>query len=306
LYGINKRPFMNIKYLYFAIFVLLVLGSCNRPVAKFIIEKKGELNAPAKVEFVNQSQKADKYYWDFGDGDTSNVENPEHNFIMSGNYTIELTAKKDKKANSTKQKLHIKPPVKCLVLIQTPYGDMIAELYDNTPKHRDNFTKLVDESFYNGLLFHRVINGFMIQGGDPDSKNAAKGKRLGAGGPGYQIDAEIIPENIHIKGALAAARMGDAVNPEKRSSGSQFYIVQGNKLTENQLQQIENRKGIHYTDEQKKLYMKIGGTPFLDNDYTVFGRVIEGLDVIDKIAKAKTDRGNRPVEDIWMKIYVIK
>jgi len=179
-------------------------------------------------------------------------------------------------------------------------------LYDNTPKHRDNFTKLADEGFYDGLLFHRVINGFMIQGGDPGSKNATKNKRLGSGGPGYQIDAEFNPENIHIKGALAAARMGDAVNPEKKSSGSQFYIVQGNKLTEAQLKQIENRKGIHYTEEQKKLYMETGGTPFLDMDYTVFGRVIEGLDVIDKIAKAKTGQGNRPVKDIWMKIKVIK
>ncbi len=297
---------MNIKYLYYSLFVLFVLASCNRPVAKFVIENNEELNAPAKVKFINQSKKADRYQWNFGDGDTSSVENPEHKYLMSGNYAVELTAKKDKKSNSTKQKLHIMPPDKCLVLIQTPYGDMLAELYDNTPKHRDNFTKLADEGFYDGLLFHRVIHGFMIQGGDPNSKNAPRGKRLGSGGPGYQIDAEFRPENIHIKGALAAARMGDAVNPEKKSSGSQFYIVQGNKLTKNQLKQIENRKGIHYSDKQKKMYLKSGGTPFLDMDYTVFGRVIDGLDVLDKIAGAKTGKGDRPVKDIWMKIKVVK
>ncbi len=297
---------MNIKYLYYSLFVLFVLASCNRPVAKFVIEKNEGLNAPAKVKFINQSKKADRYQWNFGDGDTSSVENPEHKYLMSGNYAVELTAKKDKKSNSTKQQLHIMPPDKCLVLIQTPYGDMLAELYDNTPKHRDNFTKLADEGFYDGLLFHRVIHGFMIQGGDPNSKNAPRGKRLGSGGPGYQIDAEFRPENIHLKGALAAARMGDAVNPEKKSSGSQFYIVQGNKLTENQLKQIENRKGIHYSDKQKKMYLKSGGTPFLDMDYTVFGRVIEGLDVLDKIAGAKTGKGDRPVKDIWMKIKVVK
>ncbi len=297
---------MNLKKIFYLIFALLILGSCNRPIAKFVIENKGELNAPAKVKFVNQSKKADIYLWKFGDGDTANIVNPEHKYFMSGNYTIELTAKKDNKSNSVSKKLHIQPPEKCLVLIQTPYGDMLAELYDNTAKHRDNFTKLAEEGYYDGLLFHRVINGFMIQGGDPNSKNAPKNKRLGSGGPGYQIEAEFHPENIHIKGALAAARMGDAVNPEKKSSGSQFYIVQGNKLTEAQLNQIENRKGIHYTEEQKKLYMELGGTPFLDMDYTVFGKVIDGLDVIDKIAKAKTKKGDRPVKDIWMKVKVIK
>ena len=297
---------MNIKYLYYSFFVLFVLGSCNRPVAKFVIDKKEELHAPAKVKFINQSKKADKYFWDFGDEKTSGEENPEHKYLMSGNYTIQLTAKKDKKENTAKQKLHIQAPEKCLVLIETPYGDMLAELYDNTPKHRDNFTKLAEKGYFDGLLFHRVINGFMIQGGDPNSKNAPKGKRLGAGGPGYQIDSEFNPENIHVKGALAAARMGDEVNPEKKSSGSQFYIVQGRKLTEEQLKQVEERKGIHYSDEQKKMYMEIGGTPFLDMDYTVFGRVIEGLDVIDKIAKSKTGHGDRPIKDIWMKIKVIK
>lgn len=294
------------KYLFYIIISIFIVSACNRPVAKFAIDKSGSLNAPAKVKFINKSKKADKYLWEFGDGDTSNLVNPEHKYLMSGNYTIELTAKKGKKQGKKQEKLHIKAPEKCLVLIQTPYGDMLAELYDQTPKHRDNFTKLADEGFYDGLLFHRVIKGFMIQGGDPKSKNAKKNTRLGSGGPGYQIDAEFNPELIHVKGAIAAARMGDAVNPEKKSSGSQFYIVQGSKLTDAQLKQIEARKGIHYTDEQKKMYKELGGTPFLDMDYTVFGRVIEGLDVIDKIAKAQTGQGDRPVNDIWMIVKVIK
>ncbi len=294
------------KYIFYIIILIFIVSACNRPVAKFAVEKTGNLRAPATVKFINNSKKANKYLWNFGDGDTSTVLNPEHKYLMSGNYNIELIAKNGKKENKKQEKLQIKAPEKCLVVIKTPYGDMLAELYDQTPKHRDNFTKLADEGFYDGLLFHRVINGFMIQGGDPQSKNADKNKRLGSGGPGYQIDAEFNPELIHVKGAIAAARMGDAVNPKKKSSGSQFYIVQGNKLTDAQLNQIESRKGIHYTQDQIKQYKELGGTPFLDMDYTVFGSVIDGLEVIDKIAKAQTGQGDRPVNDIWMIIKVIK
>ncbi len=294
------------KRIIYFVFAVVLASSCNRPIAKFVVENSDNANAPAKIKFKNESKKAEEFYWDFGDGDTSSVDNPEHKYLMSGNYTVELVAKKGKKISKTKKKVHIQAPVVCLVLIETPYGDMEVELYDETPKHRDNFIKLAEKGFYDGLLFHRVIDGFMIQGGDPNSKNAPKDKRLGSGGPGYQIDAEFNPDLIHLKGALSAARMGDNVNPEKKSSGSQFFIVQGSKLTDAQLKQIEQRKGIHYTEKQKKEYKQIGGTPFLDGDYTVFGRVISGLDVIDKIAKVKKNRADRPVEDIWMKIKVIK
>lgn len=191
-----------------------------------------------------------------------------------------------------------------IVLIQTDYGDMKVRLYNSTPKHRDNFIKLAEEGFYDGTLFHRVINGFMIQGGDPDSRNAAPGQMLGNGGPGYEIDAEI--GAIHTKGALAAARTSDNVNPEKKSSGSQFYIVQGIVMSDPQLDALERQKGIKYSPEQRERYKTVGGSPNLDMDYTVFGEVIEGLDVIDKIAAVPSARMNRPSEDVKMTVKVIQ
>jgi peptidyl-prolyl cis-trans isomerase B (cyclophilin B) len=191
------------------------------------------------------------------------------------------------------------------VKLSTKYGDMIIVLYDETPKHRDNFIKLINEGFYDGTLFHRVIKDFMVQGGDPDSKNAAPDKRLGVGGPGYTIEAEFNPAFYHKKGALAAARQGDQTNPERRSSGSQFYIVQGKKYTAAELNQMAKRSGAFYTPEQIKVYQTIGGTPFLDTQYTVFGEVVEGIDVIDKIAAVRTGAMNRPAEDIEMTLTLI-
>lgn len=187
--------------------------------------------------------------------------------------------------------------------IETDYGSMKILLYDSTPKHKENFIKLVKEGFYNDLLFHRVINGFMIQGGDPDSKGAPQNVALGQGGPGYMIDEEI--GALHIKGALAAARTPDAINPERKSSGSQFYIVQGSVQTDQTLDNWERQKGVKYSPEQRQLYKELGGTPQLDNDYTVFGEVVEGLDVIDKIAAAATAPGDRPVQDIKMRIRIL-
>ena len=191
-------------------------------------------------------------------------------------------------------------PKQDLYLIETNLGTMTVKLYDSTPQHRDNFVKLVNEAYYDDLLFHRVIAGFMVQGGDPDSRNAPPSKRLGGGGPNYKIDAEI--GAYHFKGALSAARQGDQVNPQKKSSGSQFYVVQGKKATDQELQAMEQRKGIIYSAEDRERYKTVGGTPFLDNDYTVFGEVVEGMEVIDKIAAVKTAPGDRPIEDIKMKI----
>ena len=240
------------------------------------------------------------------------------------------------------------------VKIKTTAGNVIIRLYDETPLHQKNFIKLVNEKYYDGVLFHRVIKDFMIQAGDPDSKTATKGQMLGNGGPNYTINAEITPKLIHKKGALSAARTGDEVNPEKKSSGSQFYIVQGKKYTDEELAQIEKQLGMgaivplirqyvqkpenkstlekiqakqqsgdqlgfdsvinavtviiksqypeikefKYTPEQKNIYKTIGGTPFLDQNYTVFGEVIEGLDIVDKIALVKVDKNDRPEEDI--------
>lgn len=235
------------------------------------------------------------------------------------------------------------------VEVETTLGNFTVMIYGDTPKHRDNFVKLVKEGYYNGTLFHRVINEFMVQAGDPDSKTAAPGQQLGAGGPDYTIDAEFVfPKHFHKRGALAAARQGDQVNPMKASSGSQFYIVTGKKVSEGEIAGMENnlqqsalvarfnelaqahmteiramqQKGdntglqqlqnqlveeaqayvdehpVKITDEMKKAYTTQGGTPFLDNNYTVFGEVIKGMETVDKIEKVETDRSDRPKEDV--------
>ena len=188
-------------------------------------------------------------------------------------------------------------------MIETDMGNMKVWLYDSTPLHKENFIKLAKESYYDSLLFHRVIEGFMIQGGDPQSKYATPTQGLGAGGPGYTVPAEI--GALHVKGALSAARQGDAVNPQKASSGSQFYVVQGRPQTEAQLGAIGRSKGITYSPEQMELYKTLGGTPQLDQDYTVFGEVVEGMEVIDKIAAVKTRPGDRPEQDVRMKVYLL-
>ncbi len=235
------------------------------------------------------------------------------------------------------------------VTIKTTEGDITVRLYDETPRHRDNFLKLAQEGYYNGTLFHRVIKNFMIQGGDPNSKGAPAGVQLGTGGPGYTIPAEIQPQFIHKRGALAAARQGDEVNPERASSGSQFYIVWGQVYNDGQIGQLarqmqmqaeqsifnrlagEHRKeimdlrrnrdqaglmelqndliaqtqaimaeqgGAALTEAQKQTYTTIGGTPHLDGQYTVFGEVEEGLDVVEKIQGTETMPGDRPKQDI--------
>lgn len=188
-----------------------------------------------------------------------------------------------------------------LVTITTDYGTMKVKLYNETPKHRDNFLKLMKEGFYNGTLFHRVIKSFMVQGGDPDSKTAKAGQMLGMGSNGYRVPAEFNSKLIHKKGALAAARDN---NPQKASSGCQFYIVQGAKLSLADVQQYEKMKGLSYTEEQIKAYTTLGGAPHLDGDYTVFGEVVEGLDVIDKIAAVQVDKNDRPLKDVKITMKV--
>ncbi len=210
--------------------------------------------------------------------------------------TKKSTAKKDE---SSKEK-------NTYAIISTGFGDMELMLYNETPYHRDNFVKLVNEGFYDSLLFHRVILNFMIQGGDPESKNAEAGKMLGNGGPGYTIPAEFVSGKFHKKGALAAARMGDEMNPTKASSGSQFYIVQGQKFTEEQIDQVLiGQRGMQISPEQREAYTTVGGSPWLDGQYTVFGEVVKGFEVIDAIATVKTDRSNRPLEDVRMTIKIV-
>lgn len=264
-------------------------------------------------------------------------------------------------SDSSKKDTANKPKVK-KVLIETSFGNMKAILYDATPKHKTNFLKLVNEGFYDNLLFHRVINEFMIQGGDPDSRDAAAGVQLGNGGPGYTVDAEFVDTLFHQKGALAAARQGDDVNPMRASSGSQFYIVMGKpfqpaeiaSMEQNVSEQIKNGfrqkciampenahlgvgimnamnaqnrlaydsvlalidaliakefpecKPYKYSQKAINAYKTVGGTPHLDGTYTVFGQIVEGLEVIDKIAATQVDGASRPLTDIKMKMRVIE
>ena len=192
-----------------------------------------------------------------------------------------------------------------LIKIETTMGDMVIKLYNETPGHRDNMLKLIEKDFFNKQLFHRVIDGFMIQGGDPHSVGAEKGQRLGGGGPGYTIPAEFNENLFHKKGALAAAREGDERNPEKASSGSQFYIVQGRVLSPEELN-IMTQRGMIKSKEAARLYTTLGGTPHLDGSYTVFGEVVEGLEVLERIASSATDAYNRPVEDVVFSISLIR
>lgn len=194
------------------------------------------------------------------------------------------------------------------VQLTTDSGVIILRLYDQTPLHRDNFLKLVKQHYYDSLVFHRVINAFMIQGGDPNSKNALPKIQLGNGGPGYTIPAEFDSTLFHKKGALAAARMGDNENPLKASSGSQFYIVQGKKFTDAGLDSVETfrLKGRKLPIAHRQVYKTIGGTPHLDMGYTVFGEVESGLEVVDKIAAAPRDANNRPLTDIRMKMKITR
>ncbi len=182
-------------------------------------------------------------------------------------------------------------------IIHTDYGDMKGVLFNDTPQHRDNFIKLVKEGWFKDSFFHRVINNFMIQGG----QNAD-----GRLDPGYTVPAEILPVHVHKKGALAAARMGDQVNPTKASSGSQFYVVHGQVYDDATLDNMEQRAGVKYTPEQREAYKTVGGTPHLDGAYTVYGEITEGLDVIDKIAAVKTAAGDRPVQQVTMTIEIKK
>ena len=189
------------------------------------------------------------------------------------------------------------------ILLETSEGNILLQLYDATPQHRDNFIKLFKEGYYDGVIFHRVIENFMIQTGDPNSKNPTPDAQYGSGVPNYKVPAEITPDKHHKKGALAAAR---TQNPEKASSGSQFYIVQGQAFSNDALKELENakkamNKDFSFSPQAVEDYTSIGGTPHLDGEYTVFGEVIEGLDVVEKIAETQTRPGDRPVKDIVIK-----
>ena len=291
---------MRLLYLFLP---LLSLTYCARPIPAFAPAER-TVEAADTVRFANTSERATSYTWDFGNGQTSAESDPTVRYFQSGDYEVTLTATNDKgKSRTTTQTINVTPPKECLIRIETPQGDMLARLYDATPQHQDNFVKLAQENFYDSLLFHRVIEGFMIQGGDPDSRGAGPNDRLGSGGPGYQVPAEFDPGLAHVKGAIAAARTN---NPQKLSSGSQFYIVQGRPVTEADLNRQEAQTGVRYPSEVREMYLERGGTPFLDQNYTVFGIITEGLDVIDKIAAVATGAGDRPQQDVPMKISLVR
>jgi len=197
-----------------------------------------------------------------------------------------------------------------LVRIETSRGVIRVALLDETPRHRDNFLKLVEEGFYDGTLFHRVIKDFMIQGGDPDSRTAKPGQLLGGGDVDYTLPAEFqLPYYYHLRGALAAAREGDDVNPQQRSSGCQFYIVWGKSWGPSSIKEVRNRlaeKGIELTSEMANNYEQYGGSPHLDGQYTVFGEVVEGMDIVKDIQSVSTDRNNRPLEDVVIKKAIVE
>jgi peptidyl-prolyl cis-trans isomerase B (cyclophilin B) len=224
-------------------------------------------------------------------------------YTMALLISVTVFAQKDKYIDDSTL-LAADAKIEHIVLISTNMGDMKVKLYNATPKHRDNFIKLVNSNFYDSLLFHRVIQNFMIQGGDPLSKNAPAGTPLGMGDNGYTVPAEFVDSLYHKKGALCAAR---TENPEKASSGCQFYIVQGQVMNNEQVNMLEMQRGIKLTEKQKQIYMTVGGTPFLDKGYTVFGEVVEGLDVLDKIAAVKTAPGDRPLENVYiLKMKLLK
>ena len=223
--------------------------------------------------------------------------------FLSATFILFSCSKKTTITNETTEKTMEEKQQQTMVLISTKYGDIKIALYNETPQHRDNFIQLAKNGTLDSTLFHRVIKEFMIQGGDPESKTAKKGQQLGAGGLGYRVPAEFNSNLFHKKGALAAARDN---NPQKASSSCQFYIVQGKTYTEEQLNMMSAQTGRVYSDRQKEIYKTIGGTPFLDGEYTVFGEVVEGLDVVDKIADVRTDRNDRPLEDVRMTVKVVK
>ncbi|MEM9984150.1 MAG: peptidylprolyl isomerase [Bacteroidota bacterium] len=199
-----------------------------------------------------------------------------------------------------------------LVVIETTLGDITLLLYDQTPGHKANFLKLVKEGFYDGTTFHRVIKDFMIQGGDPFSKDSTKRNSVGQGGPGYTQEAEFVPGLHQARGVVAAARMPDQVNPNKESSGSQFYLIQGRKFTSAELDAAEQRvqrvlgPDFKFSEEARTIYQEQGGAPWLDQQYTIFGEIIEGLAVVDRVAEQQVDRANRPLEDITVSMRVEK
>jgi len=280
-----------LRYLFFLIACLL-LGQCSAPIAGFD-SGKDAMVVPATITFKNTSKNATEYTWLVDNKEVSTEEHLSHTFLSSGRHVVELQAFEGAKIQTTKKEVIVRPPTECLVQIETTQGNLIVSLNEDTPRHLKNFSELVESGFYNGLIFHRVIENFMIQGG---------GNEYRSGGRRYPdpktIEHEIKQEWPHYRGALAAARMPDDMNPTKASSGSQFYIVDGRKLSAGKMEKIQDDKLFNYTEEQIAKYLEVGGAPQLDGEYTVFGHLLIGYDVLDRIAEATSDSYDKPLQDI--------
>ncbi len=273
---------------------LFFLCSCARPVAKFSHQESNTLVAPVEVSFQNTSTGADSYTWVIDDTLRYDTVDISHLFLESGRHTIKLISKKGQKQSIASKELIINPPTNCLVHLETNYGNMLLELSELTPKHRDSFARLVDAGYYDGIIFHRVIDGFMIQAGD----NKLRKNKYPNPTPKKETMPEFREELIHHKGALSAARMPDDVNPEKASSATQFYIVHGKELSDKSIDNYESSRPIDYTQDQRSMYKSVGGAPQLDGEYTIFGKLISGFDTLDKIAQIDTDNRDKPLEDV--------
>lgn len=248
-----------------------------------------QLSLPAEVLFRNETENASSFIW-YVDGEpVSSEKDMSFLFLHSGIYQVELEATDGKRTDRYSEKIHVEAPDSCIVWIQTNLGAMAFYLLEDTPRHRKNFLKHIENAYYDGKIFHRIIEGFMIQGGAPADGGIESGG---------EIPEEISKRNVHTRGALAAARMPDEINPDKKSSSTQFYIVQGRKQNRSELLDLASEKLLDYTDEQISTYLDKGGAPQLDNEYTVFGYLVFGDALIDKIASVRTDANNKPVKDI--------
>ncbi len=253
----------------------------------------GTYSLPAHIVLENKSKNATDYNWKLDGEEISSSEDLDYYIKESGRYTLELSASKGSNSAQKTQEIFVNPSAECTVLMSTSEGDMIFVLSEETIGHLTNFVNLVETGFYKGLLFHRVIDGFMIQGGD--NKTRSGGKRYDEPGP---ISHEIESSTPHFRGVLAAARMPDDINPDKNSSGSQFYIVDGRDYTEEKILKVQANKIADYAKEDIQTYVEKGGSPQLDGEYTVFGKMISGFEVLDKIASMPTDKYDKPLDEI--------
>jgi len=271
----------------------LIFSQCAKPIVGFVQKSEKNLVVPAKVYFENTSENVTEYSWEIDGEVHSSDKHLEHTFYDSGKHSVVLIAKEGNKTTRKESVIYVEAPSYCTVLIKTTLGDLVVELNEDAPGHLQNFSELVESGFYEGIFFHRIIDDFMIQGGGNENRNS--GRR--------QTDPPTIPHEIntalpHYRGALAAARMPDDMNPEKASNGSQFYIVDGRGLDSDRMQKIQAEKLFDYTEDQIEKYISVGGAPQLDGEYTVFGYMISGFEVLDKIARTDTDKYDKPLEDI--------